>query len=179
MLRQKFRIFETLSDSEGVMHYSDDPNVNIDKVKSILLVGLDGMPKYVNKHNKTELGVFIKNNLLCAEVLMSIGCVDINNKELYEADIVKFTTDNYGETTNIYGTIVYGVNDSAKYTIYCESKYNQHIPSLSDNNLYFEISSDFCKDNNVEIIGNAYENPTLLQEVMLYTDTVCDNEYIS
>lgn len=179
MLRQKFRIFETLSDSKGVMHYFNEDTTNINKLKSILLVGLDGTPKYINKKTGIEPGLFITQDLYCAEVLISIGCVDINNKELYEADIVKFTTDNYGESVDIYGTIIYGVNDSAKYTIYCESKYNPHIPSLSDNNLYFEISGDFCKDNNVEIIGNVYENPNLLNDVALYTCEISDNEYIS
>ena len=80
-------------------------------------------------------------------LMQSTGLKDKNGKEIYEGDIVRFSlTDGFNYVTNEDGVVTYKlgafyvVNDLAEYLI-------------SDINT-----------NEVEVIGNIYENPESLGE---------------
>ncbi len=72
------------------------------------------------------------------------GKYDINGKEIYEGDIVRFrrSDDEY-----FIGEISYVEKDGAYFVIHS---------GISDNQLY--------AFNNYEVIGNIFENPELLYE---------------
>ena len=155
---QKFRIFEKLTNTDGKMHYSE----NTDTDKIFLAISLNGRPFYID-NNKSVIEYFNSSSINRAEIMFSTGCCDINNVEIYEADIVKFKIfDGYVDSYR-YGVVAFGVNNIASYSFFCEQKFNKHI-ELEDN-VFYEISCDFCKDCEVEIIGNIYEHQYLLEDI--------------
>jgi uncharacterized phage protein (TIGR01671 family) len=75
------------------------------------------------------------------------GVKDKNGNEIYEADLVKWT-DKFGENPNIF-KVAY---DTAQWVI---------VP-ISDSILGWYIG-----EKELEIIGNVYENPELVQQKKL------------
>ena len=87
----------------------------------------------------------VQMNFSDAELMQYIGRRDINDKEIYEGDIVK-------------------VNDKLYEVIFDESYVGFNLKN------YFDSSSDYPKIafselNNIEVVGNIYEDTKLLKEV--------------
>ena len=80
-----------------------------------------------------ELG----NNIL----MQSTGLKDINGKLIYEGDIVKFKTELFGKPKQI-------VWDECRYIL---------------KNTYIILCDMEIKQFRLEVIGNVYENPELLE----------------
>ena len=87
-----------------------------------------------------ENGFDIKDCIL----MQSIGLTDINGKEIFEGDVIKATyVNNIGvevEAIKVLGVVYFN------YGAYCVDGY------------YFK------ELNNLEVIGNKYENPEILEE---------------
>ena len=80
-------------------------------------------------------------------LMQSTGLLDKNGKEIFECDIVRFTlTDGFNYVTNEDGVVTYRLG--AFYVV---------------NDLTEYLISDI-NTNNVEVVGNIYENPGLLGE---------------
>ena len=80
------------------------------------------------------------------EIMQYTGCNDITGKEIYEGDIVKI---DYGDE------LLIGIMEFYDFAWCIKSKYK------NGKNLYYPI---FCEDVDlIEILGNIYENPELLE----------------
>jgi uncharacterized phage protein (TIGR01671 family) len=84
------------------------------------------------------------------------GLKDINNKDIYEGDIIKYN----GNDDLIYkkpGIVSIGEYSTHSYQCY---HYGIRIKRIDMENFYFGLSK---KDKDYLIIGNIFENPDLLQ----------------
>lgn len=79
----------------------------------------------------------LENNIL----MQSTGLKDINGKLIYEGDIVKFKTELFGKPKQI-------VWDECRYML---------------KNTYIILCNMEIKQFGLEVIGNIYENPELLE----------------
>ena len=102
----------------------------------------DGYAVYICKNDTTSThNAFIEDDNL----MMSSGKKDKNGKEIFEGDIIK-------------GTIV---SQWAKHEIICVVKY-VNCKFVSVDGGKWEHSLMFAK--NIEVIGNIYDNPEILEE---------------
>ncbi len=101
-----------------------------------------------------QLHVMIEeiNGLLCErdfdeiELMQSTGLKDKNGKEVYDGDIVKFTlTDGFSYVVDEYGVVEYKLGD-----FYILNGLTEYL-----------ISN--INTNDIEVVGNIYENPELLE----------------
>lgn len=82
-------------------------------------------------------------------IMQFTGLKDKHGKEIYEADVVRSTTEFNGYTgmdSSLYGGNVYEVrNDSWRFYLYPTSMHSVNL-------------------KNLEVIGNIYENPELIEK---------------
>ena len=113
-------------------------------------------------------GIFDDKNIF---IMQYTGLVDNHKKEIYEGDIVKLLTTNFCEEykRNLISEVgqVMWLNGSCEYWVDLEYKDNDNTDR--DNPIDFlklESSSDnedTCGADEIEVIGNIYENPELLK----------------
>ena len=106
-----------------------------------------GMVQYANNDNAIR---FIKlENII---LMQSTGLKDKNDKEIFEGDIL---TDGHttGDIRNHPTLGFYTVDESSK------EGYLSDTVGIED----FEEAKEFMR-NSIEVIGNIYENPELLEE---------------
>jgi uncharacterized phage protein (TIGR01671 family) len=120
-------------------------------------------------HNSINYEYCIANHG-CEVILMQyIGLKDKNGKEIYEGDIV----EQWGQKrTVVYmvGSFGYIVNEDEDYAEFISFAANQHYDWIAD------------KSDEIEIIGNIYETPHLLNkdqnaQVSDTTENINENGY--
>ena len=102
------------------------------------------LPNLVQIHSKTkEMGCIIKGDFLNERFvpMLYIGEKDKNGKEIYKDDIVKNKCGQIGKVTFKHGAFVFHWDDNTE--------------------TYW--SSDPNAENDIEVIGNVWENPNLLK----------------
>lgn len=96
---------------------------------------------------KTDLGSIIPERTVDNTISQYTGLHDKNGKEIYEGDIV-------------YGWLCYTEEDMAYIEYQEETMSFVTIPAFEKwSGRYFEL----CDGNDVEVIGNIYDNPELLR----------------
>jgi uncharacterized phage protein (TIGR01671 family) len=106
------------------------------------------------------------------EVMQFTGLLDKNGKEIYEGDIVQGEFGKQSELPldKVFGEIkwYYG-----KYDIEFKGIYRTlNLYQIDGNHaIYWRQENNRCKDDyyrveNIEVIGNIYENPDLIKDVI-------------
>jgi len=92
------------------------------------------------------------------DLMQFTGLLDSNGKEIYDGDIVKVFDECFPEEFSI-GKVEWGGADYPAYDIYVPStKQNMELENFCED--YNSLAGDiFC----IEVIGNIYENPELLE----------------
>lgn len=86
-------------------------------------------------------------------IMQYTGLKDINGTEIYEGDIVEYVN----KGTKGIGKIVYGLYDNEH-----QADLGYYIQWL--NQEYWRNDLGYWKKKGIEVRGNIYENPTLLEE---------------
>lgn len=109
-------------------------------------------------------------NVLLNTVSQYIGVKDTNRKEIYEGDIVKFN-EQIGEVVFENGTFGIGFNDYINWKRlernYKDSQIDDNILPVCYNDHFISFAEIYSICNNfddVEVIGNIYENKDLLNQ---------------
>ena len=136
----KFRVWDSTS---KVMIYSENPDNNDNEYPTLLTIGLHGLPILIDRDSfKTNeiVGWNVDHNRFIQQF---IGLKDKNGVEIYEGDILNFNISFvYGEP--LKGVIVFKTASFVVKTNYSEYNMN-HV-------------------DEIQIIGNIYENPELLEK---------------
>lgn len=105
-----------------------------------------------------------------SKLMQYIGLKDKNGKEIYEGDIIKETCDS--ECYSVF-TVIYKYASFGKKLVYgynfCSLlfKESQEIEDAYCKNEYDESFSNFESYRSIEVIGNIYENPDLLNSNLI------------
>jgi len=92
----------------------------------------------------------------CLELMQYTGFKDKNSKEIYEGDYVRFSIFDYNDLDTGY----------TGYVVWAGSRFM--IWKHYDNEYYgsnggFDLDEVCGQDDEIEVIGNRYENPELLK----------------
>ena len=85
------------------------------------------------------------------DIMQYTGLKDINGSEIYEGDIVKNPSE---EGYPMRGLVFY--NDGS-------FKVTSSHADITDKKVYDILDKNLIEDNNMEKIGNKYENPELME----------------
>lgn len=108
---------------------------------SLILLDTSGKPWHWpwgdNAPTPMEDGTYI--------VQFSTGLYDKNGKEIYEGDIVKYPQDTPSVISGFYTSVVEYEELNCRFGI------------------GFKIGGDYAEQDNIEVIGNIYQNPDLIK----------------
>lgn len=111
--------------------------------------------KYFNKNNSMEeisLTNCYYTNLDYSKLMQSTGLRDKNGKLIYEGDIVQFYNDEFLQTMKIIWD-----NDELDFKAI---RLKKNVECYEKDFLYLGYIK---KEDSLEVIGNIYENPELLE----------------
>jgi uncharacterized phage protein (TIGR01671 family) len=125
-------------------------------------IQFDMMPSYnLNKTTFFEFEgiesgeIVVGNSVREFELMQWIGKTDINNKKVFEGDILKFITNS--SNGFIYAQVIYNTNN-------CQFQLqNLKRWTYADKSFGYD-KHEFCRIYDIEVIGNIYENSNLLIE---------------
>lgn len=93
--------------------------------------------------------IFLTNDI---SLMQSTGLKDKNGNEIYDGDVCRWT-----DSEAFNGEIISDVF-IARYS-------DEYLKWIGENNNSYDDLYDFTDDRQLELIGNIYENPKLLEEV--------------
>jgi uncharacterized phage protein (TIGR01671 family) len=165
------KIYRAWSKFEQIMIGTDYDKENIG-----LLPACDstGASAYYSGGNITLINVSFNDY----DIMEFIGQKDINNKRMYELDIVRWK-EKFGESESIIrndtilGLIVWS-NEICGFVIeqLTEGKFENKIDDQiydQDVDFYSENGEEFLWED-LEVVGNRYQNPDLLENSLLTKD---------
>lgn len=99
-----------------------------------------------------QLDVAVEEDLSKVELMQSTGLKDKNGKEIFEGDILDFIVYNFydGSDKRLKGKTIY--------------KYASFILQTLNTKEEYDLFRVLLDDEEVEILGNIYENPDLIGE---------------
>lgn len=170
-VRRREKIYRAWSKFEKIM-----TGVDYDKENIGLLPACDstGSRSYFSNGNITLINVSFNDY----DIMEFIGQKDINNKRMYELDIVRWK-EKFGESESIIrndailGLIVWS-NEICGFVVeqLTEGKFENKIDDQiydQDVQFYSENGEEFLWED-LEVIGNRYQNPDLLENSLLAKD---------
>mgnify|MGYP003289659809 CR=1 FL=1 len=112
---------------------------------------IDFTGEYILYKGQTEEKVFRFKDV---ELMISIGLVDKNGKEIFEGDIIDIH-----QTVNGQNLFIITMNENNKIvpTYLWGSKYQYNVEELLDMNV------SWYEEKEIEVVGNIYENKELLK----------------
>lgn len=115
---------------------------------------LDIIDKKALVENNDDPGKLLRGyaNISEIELMQSTGLKDKNGTEIYEGDICRWTDPEAFEGEIISDIFVVRYSD-------------EYLKWIGENNNSYDDLYDFSDDRELELIGNIYENPELLDEV--------------
>ena len=112
---------------------------------------IDFTGEYILYKGQTEEKVFRFKDV---ELMISIGLVDKNGKEIYEGDIIDIHQTVNGQNLFI---ITMNKNNEIVPTYLWGRKYEYNVEEL------LELNLSWHEDKEIEVVGNIYENKELLK----------------
>ncbi|WP_270595909.1 YopX family protein [Anaerococcus vaginalis] len=93
--------------------------------------------------------IFLTNDI---SLMQSTGLKDKNGNEIYDGDVCRWTDSEAFDGEIISDVFI------ARYS-------DEYLKWIGENNNSYDDLYDFTDDRQLELIGNIYENPKLLDEV--------------
>ena len=114
----------------------------------------------------TDEGLYCKDgvtDIRKAEIMQFTGLKDKNGKKVFQGDILKVQSakEDYGECS--YGGFLKVVAETCGYRL---EPFNPTLKEIEDKGEFWDSSSlwHITESKYIEVIGNIYENPNLLNQ---------------
>ena len=116
-----------------------------------------GLSDYEVRMEDNECVCWTAPHPYVCKLMQYIGLKDINNKDIYEGDIIRITVD--GDSRKV-GEVVY--KDCGFY-IHIPNKYFEDYHEITDTYKIEDMGGIINLKQSFEVIGNVYENPDFLK----------------
>lgn len=150
--RFKYKVIDTTTNKI----YANMNDLSKEEQNAHFLLTQDGriIKKYYNNDNLMLVEMSIYKPLFCT------GLKDKNGKLIFEGDIVR-VDENLFEIVYEIGSFMIATKTNCASIHQFKGYWNDNVYPLSQ--LYFEYENEEFTIDNLEIIGNIYENPELLE----------------